>query len=296
MINNIKGSIVALVTPFSGDHVDFVALKELVEWHIEQGTHGIVPVGTTGESPTLSHSEHEKVIECVVETVNKRVPVIPGTGSNCTREAIRLTRHAYEMGADAGLVVTPYYNKPNQEGLFRHFEALHNCCDLPLIIYNIPGRSVIDVLPETMGRMAALPRIIGVKDATGDVGRVSKQRASCGKDFIQLTGNDDVALAFNALGGVGCISVVANIAPRACALFQEAMMRGDYKEALDWQDKLYKLQFDLFAESNPCPTKFGLSLLKKCLPDVRLPLVPVTKETQAKVREAMALAGVLSEG
>ncbi len=221
--------------------VDFEVLEKLVEWQIREGTHGLVPVGTTGESPTLSHREHEAVIEAVVAAAGGRVPVIAGAGSNSTTEGIRLMRHAESVGAAAALVVTPYYNKPTQAGLIAHFTALHDCCDLPIVIYNIPGRSVVDMSPATMGELAKLPRIIGVKDATGDITRVSDQRQSCGADFIQLSGEDASALGFNAHGGVGCISVTANIAPRLCAEFQEATLRGDYTTALQYQDRLMPL-------------------------------------------------------
>ena len=224
----IRGSLPALVTPFKNGELDLVTLKKLVDWHIAEGSHGIVPVGTTGESPTLSHAEHQKVIEEVVAAVAGRVPVIAGAGSNNTVEGISLMRHAEKVGADAALVVTPYYNKPTQAGLIAHYTALHDCCTLPIVIYNIPGRSVIDMTPDTMGQLAKLPRIIGVKDATGKIERVSQQRAACGPDFIQLSGEDATALGFNAHGGVGCISVTANVAPRLCAEFQEATLRGDY--------------------------------------------------------------------
>jgi len=228
----IRGSLPALVTPFKNGELDLVTLKKLVDWHIAEGSHGLVPVGTTGESPTLSHAEHQKVIEEVVAAVAGRIPVIAGAGSNNTVEGISLMRHAEKVGATAALVVTPYYNKPTQAGLIAHFTALHDCCALPIVIYNIPGRSVVDMTPETMGTLAKLPRIIGVKDATGKIERVSMQRASCGADFIQLSGEDATALGFNAHGGVGCISVTANVAPRLCAEFQEATLRGDYAKAL----------------------------------------------------------------
>ncbi|RMH45126.1 MAG: 4-hydroxy-tetrahydrodipicolinate synthase, partial [Alphaproteobacteria bacterium] len=243
-----KGSITALVTPFRDGQVDFDALKRLVDWQISEGTHGLVPVGTTGESPTLSHEEHEQVIEAVVEAAARRVPVIAGAGSNNTVEAMRFMRHAERVGADAALVVTPYYNKPTQAGLVAHYRALHDCCNLPIIIYNIPGRSVVDMKPETMGELARLPRIIGVKDATGDIARVSLQRQACGKDFIQLSGEDASALGFNAHGGVGCISVTANVAPRLCAEFQEATLAGDYAKALEYQDRLMPLHTAIFLE------------------------------------------------
>lgn len=289
----LRGSIPALVTPFRDGRVDEPALRKLVEWQIAEGSHGLVPVGTTGESPTLTHEEHERVIEIVVETAAKRVPVIAGAGSNNTVEAIRFLRHAERVGADAALVVTPYYNKPGPRGLIAHYTALHDACGLPIIVYNIPGRSVIDMQPATMAELAKLPRIVGVKDATGDLARVTRQRAACGPDFIQLSGEDITALGFNAHGGTGCISVTANVAPRLCARFQEATLRGDYAEALEVQDMLAPLHTALFVESNPCPTKYALSLLGVCSDEVRLPLVTVSDETKAQVRAAMVHAGLI---
>ena len=242
-----KGSMPALVTPFTEDgELDLGTLKKLVEWHIEQGSHGLVPVGTTGESPTLTHDEHRTVIEEVVRVAAGRIPVIAGAGSNSTREGIGLVRHAAEVGADAALVVTPYYNKPTQAGLIAHFTALAEAVDLPIIIYNIPGRSVVDMSPETMGELAKLPNIVGVKDATGRLERVSQQRISCGPDFMQLSGEDATALGFNAHGGVGCISVTANIAPKLCAEFQQATLAGDYAGALAYQDRLMPLHVAIF--------------------------------------------------
>ncbi|NRA99735.1 MAG: 4-hydroxy-tetrahydrodipicolinate synthase, partial [Rhodobacteraceae bacterium] len=243
-----KGSMPALVTPFKDGAVDVDTLKSLVEWHIEEGSSAIVPVGTTGESPTLTHAEHELVVEEVVKAAAGRIPVIAGAGSNNTAEAMRLMQHAHKVGADAALVVTPYYNKPTQAGLIAHFTALHDCCDLPIIIYNIPPRSVIDMTPATMGELAKLPRIIGVKDATADITRVSHQRATCGADFVQLSGEDASALGFNAHGGVGCISVTANVAPRLCAEFQAATLEGDFAKALEYQDRLMPLHTAIFLE------------------------------------------------
>jgi len=289
-----KGSLVALVTPFRDGAVDEAALEALVEWHIAEGTHGLVPVGTTGESPTLSHAEHERVIEIVVKKAAKRVPVIAGAGSNSTSEAVRLMRFAEQAGADAALVVTPYYNKPTQAGLVAHFTALHDCCKLPIIIYNIPPRSVVDMLPETMGALAKLPRIIGVKDATGDLSRVPKQRITCGRDFIQLSGEDATALGFNAHGGVGCISVTANVAPRLCAEFQEATLKGDYAKALDYLDRLMPLHSAIFTEPGLAGAKHGLSILGRCADEVRLPLVPVTPPVGEKIRTAMVHAGLIN--
>ena len=290
-----SGSIPALVTPFADDGaVCEKTLRELVDWQIAEGSSGIVPVGTTGESPTLSHEEHDRVVEIVVDAVAGRVPVIAGTGSNNTTEAIRLTRHAQEVGADAALVVTPYYNKPTQDGLIAHFTAVHDACDLPIIIYNIPGRSVVDMTPATMGRLAELPRIVGVKDATGDVARVSETRAACGADFCQLSGEDALALGFNAHGGVGCISVTANVAPRLCAEFQAATRRGDYATALRYQDRLMPLHEAIFIEPGLAGAKHGLSILGRCRNEVRLPLVGVQPSTGAAIRNAMTHAGLIN--
>ena len=289
----IKGSIPALVTPFKNGELDLVTLKKLVDWHIDQGSTGLVPVGTTGESPTLSHEEHEIVVEEVVKAAAGRVPVIAGAGSNNTVEGIRLIQHAERVGADAALVVTPYYNKPTQAGLIAHYTALHDCCTLPIVIYNIPGRSVVDMSPDTMGQLAKLPRLIGVKDATGKIERVSMQRASCGADFIQLSGEDATALGFNAHGGVGCISVTANVAPKLCAEFQAATLAGDYRKALDYQDRLMPLHEAIFIEPGLAGAKYGLSLLGLCREEVRLPLVGLTDGTKAKIKAAMQHAGIL---
>jgi 4-hydroxy-tetrahydrodipicolinate synthase len=290
----IKGSIPALVTPFKDGALDLDTLKSLVEWHIDQGSTGLVPVGTTGESPTLSHEEHETVVEEVVRAAAGRVPVIAGAGSNNTAEGIRLIRHAERVGADAALVVTPYYNKPTQAGLIAHFTALHDCCTLPIIIYNIPGRSVVDMSPETMGQLAQLPRIIGVKDATGKIERVSQQRITCGADFIQLSGEDATALGFNAHGGTGCISVTANVAPKLCAEFQAATLAGDYAKALAYQDRLMPLHEAIFLEPGLAGAKYGLSRLGLCSPEVRLPLVALTEGTKARIGAAMRHAGLLA--
>jgi 4-hydroxy-tetrahydrodipicolinate synthase len=288
----IQGSMPALVTPFKDGVLDLDTLRALVEWHIAEGSDGIVPVGTTGESPTLSHEEHETVVEEVVRAVAGRVPVIAGAGSNNTVEGIRLIRHAEKVGADAALVVTPYYNRPTQAGLIAHYTALHDCCTLPIIIYNIPGRSVVDMTPDTMGQLAKLPRIIGVKDATGKIERVSMQRATCGPDFIQLSGEDPTALGFNAHGGVGCISVTANVAPRLCAAFQAATLAGDYARALEYQDRLMPLHEAIFVEPGLIGAKYGLSVLGRCSEDVRLPHVGLTDGTKARIRAAMAHAGL----
>jgi 4-hydroxy-tetrahydrodipicolinate synthase len=287
-----RGSMPALVTPFRDGAVDFSALEALVEWHVAEGSHGLVPVGTTGESPTLSHEEHEQVIEAVVKAAAGRLPVIAGAGSNATSEAIRFVRHAEEMGADAALVVTPYYNKPTQAGLVAHFHALHEASDIPIIIYNIPGRSVVDMSPETMGELSRLPRIVGVKDATGRLERVSLQRECCGPDFIQLSGEDATALGFNAHGGVGCISVSANVAPRLCSEFQEATLAGDYARALDYQDRLMPLHTAIFLEPGLAGAKYALSRLGRCREEVRLPLLPVTDSVRRAIDEAMEVAGI----
>jgi 4-hydroxy-tetrahydrodipicolinate synthase len=289
----IRGSLPALVTPFKNGELDLVALKKLVDWHIAEGSHGLVPVGTTGESPTVSHAEHQRVIEEVIAAAAGRVPVIAGAGSNSTVEGISLIRHAEKVGATAALVVTPYYNKPTQAGLIAHYTALHDSCQLPIVIYNIPGRSVVDMTPETMGTLAKLPRIIGVKDATGKIERVSMQRASCGADFIQLSGEDATALGFNAHGGVGCISVTANVAPRLCAEFQEATLRGDFAKALEYQDRLMPLHEAIFIEPGLVGAKYALSVLGLCSEEVRLPLVGLTDGTKAKIKAAMKHAGLI---
>ena len=289
-----KGSLPALVTPFTEDgELDLDTLKKLVDWHVDQGSHGLVPVGTTGESPTLTHEEHRLVVEEVVRLAAGRVPVIAGAGSNSTREGIGLIRHAQEVGADAALVVTPYYNKPTQAGLIAHYTALAEAVDLPIIIYNIPGRSVVDMLPETMGVLSHLPQIIGVKDATGRLERVSQQRITCGPDFIQLSGEDATALGFNAHGGVGCISVTANVAPKLCAEFQEATLRGDYATALEYQDRLMPLHHAIFVEPGLVGAKYAMSRLGLCNERVRLPLTPLTDPTRRLIDAALEHAGLL---
>ena len=288
-----SGSIPALVTPFLNQAIDWTALGELVEWQLDEGSTGIVPVGTTGESPTLSHDEHERVVAAVIEASKGRVPIIAGAGSNSTQETISLAKSAESAGADAVLVVTPYYNKPTQKGLLAHYRALHDECTLPIIIYNIPGRSVIDMNPETMGELAKLPRIIGVKDATGDITRVSQQRETCGPEFVQLSGEDASALGFNAHGGRGCISVTANVAPGLCHDFQAATLDGNYSRALELQDLLMPLHTAIFNEPGLAGAKFGLSLLGKCANEVRLPLVAVSKTTEDKIQSAMSKAGLV---
>ncbi|MBS0126314.1 4-hydroxy-tetrahydrodipicolinate synthase [Thetidibacter halocola] len=290
----LKGSMPALVTPFKDGAVDFATLKRLVEWHIAEGSHGLVPVGTTGESPTLSHEEHEQVIEAVVEAAAGRVPVIAGAGSNNTVEAMRFMQHAERVGATAALVVTPYYNKPTQAGLIAHFTMLHDCCTLPIIIYNIPGRSAVDMLPATMGELAKLPRIIGVKDATGDLARVCAQRITCGPDFLQISGEDATAHGFNAQGGTGCISVTANVAPRLCSELQEACLAGDYAKALTLQDRLMPLHHAIFTEPGLCGAKYAMARLGLCAEEVRPPLLPLTQPTRDKVDAALRHAGLLN--
>ncbi len=289
-----RGSIPALVTPFADGNLDVKALKELVDWHVAEGSNGIVAVGTTGESPTLSHEEHRQVVKIVVETAAGRIPVIAGAGSNNTVEAIELIRFAERVGADAALVVTPYYNKPTQRGLIAHYTALHDACNLPIIIYNIPGRSVVDMQPATMGELAKLPRIIGVKDSTQNIGRIWEQRAACGVDFIQLSGEDDLALGHHVHGGIGCISVTANIAPRLCAQFQDAMLEGDYATALDFHHQLMPLHKAVFTEPGVVGAKYGLSVLGRCKPDVRLPLTEALPETKAAMDAAMRSAGLVN--
>lgn len=291
-----RGSNTALVTPFTVDNqLDEKCFAEFVEWQIDQGSHGLVPVGTTGESPTLSDAEHKRVIEICVEVANGRVPVIAGAGSNNTAESIEYAQHAEKTGADAILVVTPYYNKPNQRGLKAHYEAIAHATDLPIFIYNIPGRSIIDMTPATMGELAhEFPNIVGVKDATADVVRVSLQRATCGHDFIQLTGEDASALGHSAHGGVGCISVTANVAPALCSEFQQALSNGDMATALTIQDRLLPLHTALFLEPNPGGAKYALELLGKMKNIQRSPMVPIEAATQHAVRDAMVHAGLIN--
>lgn len=287
-----RGSMTALVTPFKNGKVDEAAFRGHVDWQIAQGTHGLVPVGTTGESPTLSHAEHKSVVEWCISEAKGRVPVIAGAGSNNTNEAVELSRHAEKAGADAVLIVTPYYNKPNQEGLYQHYKAINDAIGIPIIIYNIPPRSIVDVSVDTMARLYELKNIVGVKDATGNIVRVSQQRQAMGPDFIQLSGEDATALAFNVHGGHGCISVSSNVAPKACADFQNASLSGDYAKALIYQDKLFPLHSALFVEPNPAGPKYALSVLGRMSDEVRLPMVPTTEPTRAMIRKAMAFAGL----
>ncbi len=291
---NFRGSFTALVTPFKNGSVDERAFRELVEWQIAEGTNGLVPVGTTGESPTLSHDEHKQVVEWCIDQAKDRVPVIAGAGSNSTAEAIELSQHAESSGADAVLIVTPYYNKPTQEGLYQHFKAINDAIGIPIIMYNIPGRSIVDINVDTMKRLYELKNIAGVKDATANMTRVSQQRAAMGPDFNQLSGEDITALGFNAHGGHGCISVTSNVAPRLCSEFQAACRKGDFAVALKLQDKLAPLHVNLFIETSPAPVKYALSLLGKCANTVRLPMVPASEKAQAAVREAMVHAGLIN--
>ena len=291
-----KGSNVALVTPFKNNKLDEDTYIKLIHFHIKNGTNGLVPAGTTGESPTLSHYEHEKVIELCVKESNGKLPVFAGTGSNSTEEAISLTTHAEKIGADGVLIVTPYYNKPTQEGLYQHYKAINDKCGIPIIIYNIPGRSVIDMSVDTMARLYELKNIIGVKDATGDLNRVDQTLMKMGKDFIQLTGNDDNALEFNKRGGVGAISVTANIAPKLCSEFQKYSIKDD-KDSITEAEKLDKIlqpiHHSMFVESNPSPVKYAAKLLNLCDDDVRLPLVKVTNPTKEIVKKALEIAKLI---
>jgi 4-hydroxy-tetrahydrodipicolinate synthase len=289
-----RGSFTALITPFRNGGLDEEAFQRLVDWQIEQGTHGLVPVGTTGESPTLSHAEHKRVVELCVKAADGRVPVIAGAGSNCTAEAVDFAEHAKQAGADAVLVVTPYYNKPTQEGLYQHFKAVNDAVDIPIVIYNIPGRSVVDMSVETMTRLFDLPNVVGVKDATADPARVSRQRAAMGPDFNQLSGEDATALGFNAHGGDGCISVTANVAPAHCSQFQNACLEGDYARALELQDRLMPLHDALFVESNPAPVKYAAERLGLCSGKTRLPLAPLSDGSKAIVDKALVAAGLLN--
>ena len=294
LYDRIKGSIPALITPMREGAVDEKAFRRLIEWQISQGTSGVVPVGTTGESPTLSHDEHKRVVELCVETAAGRVPVIAGAGSNSTAEAISLTRHAKAVGADAVLSVAPYYNKPTQEGLYRHFAAIAEAADIPMVLYNIPGRSIVEISVETMVRLAKISNIVGVKDATGSLLRAARDRAALPKDFIRLSGEDGTTLGYMAYGGRGCISVTANVAPRLCAEFQKACLAGDFAKALQINDRLSALHDALFVEASPAPTKYAASLLGLCGEEVRLPIVPLSSQAREVVRKAMDAAGLLN--
>ena len=288
------GSMVALITPFRDGKVDEKAFQGFVDWQIKEGTHGVVPCGTTGESPTLSHAEHDRVIESCIEVAKGRIPVIAGTGSNSTEEAIRLTRNAKKAGADAALIVTPYYNKPTQEGLYQHFKAIHDAVEIPIFIYNIPPRSVVDMTIDTMTRLAKLPNIVGVKDATYDMARPTLTKLAIAKRFWQLSGEDASAVGFLAQGGDGCISVTANVAPRLCSQMHVAWKKRDLDTVMEVQDRLMPLHRSLFVETSPGPVKYACSLLDKCRADIRLPLVEPGEATKRGVREAMIGAGLLN--
>ena len=287
------GSIPALVTPFAAGRVDEAAFRALVEWQIDEGSNALVPCGTTGEAATLSSEEHRRVIEITVEVARGRVPVIAGCGSNNTAHAIELTKAAKEAGADAALHVPPYYNRPNQEGIYAHLAAVADL-DIPIILYNVPARTVTDISVETMARLSRLPNVIGVKDATGNLGRVSDQRRACGEEFVQLSGNDETALAFNAMGGVGCISVTANVAPKLCSQFQEAIRESRWDEALSLQDRLYPLHVALFTDASPGPIKYAMSKVRPGFsPELRLPMTEASAASKTAVEAALAHAGLI---
>lgn len=293
-MNRLRGSITALVTPFRNNVFDEDAFRKFIDWQIENGTSGFVPVGTTGESPTVSPEEHEHIVAVCVKETAGRVPVIAGAGSNSTAEAVAFSRHAEKVGADAVLIVTPYYNKPTQEGLYQHFKAINDAIGIPILIYNIPGRSIVDMSVETMARLYELKNIVGVKDATANVARVSLQRQVLGPDFIQLSGEDGTALGFNAHGGVGCISVTSNVAPRLCSEMQQSCQAGDFAKALLIQDRLMPLHSSLFVETSPAPIKFAVSELGLMTEEIRLPMVPVSEQTRKLVRSAMVHAGLVN--
>lgn len=289
----IRGSMPALITPMKNRNVDEAAFRKFVSWQIAEGSHGLVPMGTTGESATVSHEEHMRVVELCVEEANGRVPVIAGAGSNATAEAVALTRYAKEVGADAVLSVEPYYNKPSQEGLYRHFATIAESVDIPILVYNIPGRCVIEMSVETMARLSRIANIVGVKDATANLMRPSRERLACEKGWRLISGEDGTALGYMAHGGHGCISVTANVAPKLCSQFQDACMRGDFAAALSLQDRLMPLHDAMFVEPSPAPAKYGVSLLGFCANEVRLPIVPASEAAQKRVREAMEHAGIL---
>lgn len=291
--SRFQGIFTALITPFHDGKVDERAFAELIDWQVSEGVQGIVPCGTTGESPTLTHEEHQRVVELAVEVAAGRVLVIAGAGSNATEEAIAFTRHAKRVGADAVLQVSPYYNKPTQEGLYQHFEAIAECADIPNILYNIPGRSGVDIADATMARLASLSNIIGVKDATGDLARVSTLRAKAGKDFVLLSGEDMTTVGFNAMGGQGCISVTSNVAPAQCAAIQKACLAGDYKKALTLHEALVPLHRALFLETNPIPVKYAMHRLGRCSGEIRLPLTLPKEETREHIHAALMSAGLL---
>ncbi len=288
-----KGALPALVTPFRNGAVDEKAFAELIERQIAGGVHGLVPAGTTGESATLSHEEHRRVVELCIQVARGRVPVIAGAGSNSTAEAIGLVEHAKSVGADAALVVAPYYNRPNQEGLYQHYAALNEAVQLPVLVYNVPSRSSVDISNDTLARLAKLPNIVGIKDATGDLGRASLQRLDCGDEWIMLSGNDDTGLGYMAHGGHGCISVTANVAPEACAAMYNACAAKDWETALYWQDRLIRLHKALFSDASPSPTKFALAHLGLCAEELRLPMTPCSEAAREAVLAGMRDAGVI---
>lgn len=290
----IKGSMPALITPFKNGDVDEAAFRRIVSWQIAEGSHGLVPAGTTGESATLSHEEHRRVVEICIDEARGRVPVVAGAGSNSTIEAIELTRHAKEAGADAVLSVAPYYNRPTQEGLYRHFAAIADAVDIPIVLYNVPTRSAIDISDETIARLSRVANIIGIKDATANLARPSRERLACAQGFRLLSGEDATALAYMAHGGHGCISVTSNVAPRLCSEFHQAWQKGDHTTALKLHDKLMPLHTNLFIESNPAPVKYALSLLGKMEETLRLPMVRVSEPTRVAVRNAMVHAGLIN--
>jgi len=292
--DRIKGSITALITPFKDGKVDESAYVRFIEWQIAEGTHGLVPCGTTGESPTITYAEQERAIAVCVETARGRVPVIAGAGANDTARAVDLTRHAKRCGADAVLSVVPYYNKPTQEGLYRHFAAVAEAADIPVIVYNVPSRTVADISPETLGRLSKIANIVGTKDATGNLARASREAALVPKTFVRLSGDDASCLGYMAHGGRGCISVTANVAPRPCSQFQDACLAGDFSRAREIHGQLMELHDALFVEASPAPTKYACSLLGLCQEDVRLPIVPVSEAGRPVIRKAMAAAGLLN--
>jgi 4-hydroxy-tetrahydrodipicolinate synthase len=288
-----RGVMPALVTPFRNGQVDEDAFVALVERQIAGGVHGLVPVGTTGESATVSHEEHRRVVELCVQTARGRVPVIAGAGSNSTAEAIELAQHAKKIGADAALVVTPYYNRPSQEGLYAHYKAINDAVQLPILVYNVPSRTSVDISNEVLARLAKLPNIVGIKDATGDLGRASLQRVDCGEDWVMLSGNDDMGLGYIAHGGHGCISVTCNVAPEQCATFYNDALAGQWRGALDAQDRLIRLHKALFADASPAPTKFALAQLGLCSEETRLPITPCSEPARTEVLAAMRVAGLV---
>lgn len=288
-----RGSIPALVTPFRGEALDEESFRAHIDWQIAEGSHALVPIGTTGEQATLSVEEQRRVVRIAVEQAAGRVPVIAGCGSNSTRTAIDHMKAAADLGARGALVVVPYYNKPNQDGIYAHFAACAEACPLPIVVYNVPSRTVADISVETLGRLAKIPNIVAIKDATGNLARVTAQRLACGTDFAQLSGNDDMALGFNAMGGVGCISVSANVAPRLCAQFQEATLKGDWKKALELQDRLYPLHAALFSDASPGPAKYALSRLRDFPLDLRLPMTPPSEASRRAVDAALEHAGLI---